>query len=58
MIAWPTPICWVCGKKLGGKSNLPNQTCAVVVDPGGTAHRVHHVCVKDADGVKIRTEPV
>lgn len=53
-----SPLCWVCLKKLGGKFNQPNQTCVVVVDPIGSEHRVHHVCVKDADGKQIRTEPV
>ena len=55
-----TSICWVCGNKLGSRYNSAraSQTCSVVVDPGGTEHRVHHVCVKDADGKVVRTEPV
>ena len=51
-------ICWVCGKKLGGKYATDGQTCAVVLDPGGTEPRVHHVCVKDADGKQVRSEKV
>ncbi len=55
-----SPICWVCGKKLGSivRAMDSKTTCAVVRDPIGNEHRCHHVCVKDADGVQVRTEPV
>lgn len=53
-----SPICWVCGKKLGGKFANDKATCVVMRDPIGNEHRCHHVCVKDADGTQIRTEPV
>lgn len=55
-----TMICWVCGGRLGSSVTKPNEktTCSVVLDPGGTEHRVHHKCAKDADGKLVRTEKV
>lgn len=55
-----TMICWVCGRKLGPRYGELTQahTCAVVKDGGGTEHRVHHVCARDADGKKVRDEKV
>jgi len=52
-------ICWVCGRKLGpAVGPIGRSMCSVVRDPIGLEHRVHHVCVADADGKLIRKELV
>lgn len=47
MTASLSPICWVCGKRLGSAHPRPGEHCAVVRDPLGHEHRVHLICLKD-----------